>query len=178
MQISGHAALVTGGGSGLGEAVARAAAIQGARVAVLDINEAGARETAAMLPAGQSSTHKLDVRDREAWDTALADCAKASGGKIDVMFNNAGIPLGGSLIENTVGEIERCLDINLKGTMLCTQAVIAPMRAQGGGAACWWAGRAGAAVDRRRSSCQAPGGGGALSGWLPSPARSSSSPRQ
>lgn len=113
---------ITGGASGIGRAVAVKFGQQGWFVGIADINESGARETAAMLPAGKNSVHKLDVRDREAWDTALADCARASGGRIDVVFNNAGIPLGGQLIENTTSEIERCLDINLKGVLFGAQA--------------------------------------------------------
>ncbi len=113
---------ITGGASGIGRSVALKFGGQGWFVGIADINEAGARETAAMLPAGQSSTHKLDVRDREAWDGALEACAKASGGRIDVVFNNAGIPLGGNLTENSVAEIERCLDINLKGVLFGAQA--------------------------------------------------------
>lgn len=113
---------ITGGASGIGRAVAVKFGQQGWFVGIADINEAGARETAAMLPAGKNSVHKLDVRDREAWDVALADCAKASGGRIDVVFNNAGVPLGGSLIENNTAEIERCLDINLKGVLFGAQA--------------------------------------------------------
>lgn len=113
---------ITGGASGIGRAVAVKFGQQGWFVGVADINEPGARETAAMLPAGKSSVHKLDVRDREAWDQALSDCAKASGGRIDVVFNNAGIPLGGNLVENNTTEIERCLDINLKGVLFGAQA--------------------------------------------------------
>lgn len=108
---------ITGGASGIGRAVAVKFGSEGWFVGLADINEAGMKETAGKLPAGKSSIHMLDVRDRAAWDTALADCAKASSGQIDVMFNNAGIPLGGPLIENSVGEIERCLDINLKGVL-------------------------------------------------------------
>jgi len=113
---------ITGGASGIGRAVAVRFGQQGWFVGIADINESGARETATMLPAGKNSVHKLDVRDREAWDSALADCAKASGGRIDVVFNNAGIPLGGQLVENTTTEIERCLDINLKGVLFGAQA--------------------------------------------------------
>ncbi|MGH6785952.1 MAG: SDR family oxidoreductase [Novosphingobium sp.] len=113
---------ITGGGSGIGRAVARKFGAEGWFVGLADISESGMAETAALLPAGQSSSHKLDVRDRAAWDAALAACAKASGGKIDVVFNNAGIPMGGPLIENTVGEIERTFDINLKGVFFGAQA--------------------------------------------------------
>lgn len=113
---------ITGGASGIGRAVAVKFGSQGWFVGLADVNEAGMHETAAMIPAGMSSAHKLDVRDRAAWDAALAACGKASGGKIDVVFNNAGIPLGGNLVENNVGEIERCLDINLKGVLFGAQA--------------------------------------------------------
>jgi NAD(P)-dependent dehydrogenase (short-subunit alcohol dehydrogenase family) len=113
---------ITGGASGIGRAVAVKFGGQGWFVGLADIDEAGMRQTATMLPAGASSLHRLDVRDRAAWDAALSACAEASGGKIDVVFNNAGIPLGGALIENTAAEIERCLDINLKGVLFGAQA--------------------------------------------------------
>ncbi len=113
---------ITGGASGIGRAVAVKFGGQGWFVGLADVNESGMRETAAMIPAGMGSLHKLDVRDRAAWDDALTACAKDSGGKIDVVFNNAGIPLGGNLIENNVAEIERCLDINLKGVLFGAQA--------------------------------------------------------
>jgi NAD(P)-dependent dehydrogenase (short-subunit alcohol dehydrogenase family) len=113
---------ITGGGSGIGRAVARKFAAEGWFVGLADISESGMAETAALLPAGQSSSHKLDVRDRAAWDHALAACAVAAGGRIEVVFNNAGIPLGGALMENSTAEIERCLDINLKGVLFGAQA--------------------------------------------------------
>lgn len=124
---------ITGGASGIGRSVAIKFGAQGWFVGIADVNEAGMRETAAMLPAGHSSTHKLDVRDREAWDVALSDCAKASGGRIDVVFNNAGIPLGGALIDNSTAEIERTLDINLKGVFFGAHAAHSWLKASAPG---------------------------------------------
>lgn len=113
---------ITGGASGIGRAVARRFAEGGWFVGLADIDEGGLVATAALLPAGQSSCHRLDVRERAGWDQALADCAKAAGGRIDVVFNNAGIPIGGAIMDLTADEIECALDINLKGVIFGAQA--------------------------------------------------------
>lgn len=124
---------ITGGASGIGRAVAQRFAQGGWFVGIADINEHGMAETATMLPPGQSSLHKLDVRDRAAWDQALADCANAAGGRIDVVFNNAGIPIGGAIVDLTSEEIERTLDINLKGVIFGAQAAHPWLKASGPG---------------------------------------------
>jgi NADP-dependent 3-hydroxy acid dehydrogenase YdfG len=124
---------ITGGASGIGRAVAARFGAGGWFVGLADVNEAGMRETAALLPAGASSCHKLDVRDRAAWDAALAACAEAAGGQIDVLFNNAGVAVGGSLVDNSPAEIERCLDINLKGVLFGAQAAYPWLKASAPG---------------------------------------------
>ena len=116
------AIFITGGGSGIGRAIAQRFGREGWFVGLGDIDEEGMAGTEALLPGGYSFSHRLDVRDRAAWDEALDGFATATGGRIDVVANNAGIPLGGSLIENSVEEIERCLDINLKGVLFGAQA--------------------------------------------------------
>lgn len=116
------AIFITGGASGIGRAIALRFAKEGWFVGLADIDEAGMAETQALLANGFNYAHKLDVRDRAAWDEALRSFERAAGNRIDVVANNAGIPLGGSLSENSVEEIERCLDINLKGAFFGAQA--------------------------------------------------------
>ena len=127
------AIFITGGGSGIGRAVAQRFAREGWLVGLADINEAGMAETAASLPAGSCSQHVLDVRDRAGWDTVLAACAAAADNRIDVVFNNAGIPIGGPLIDLGTDEIERALDINLKGVIFGAQAAYPWLKASGPG---------------------------------------------
>ena len=90
-------------------------------------------ETAALLPAGQAISHKFDVSNRAAWDEALRVVADAAGGRIDVVANNAGISLGGPLEEYEQDEIDRILDVNLKGVIYGAQASYPWLKASGPG---------------------------------------------
>ena len=127
------AIFITGGGSGIGRAIAQKFAAEGWFVGLGDISDSGMAETARLIGEGNCSTHHLDVRDRTAWDTALEAFSNAAGGRIDVLANNAGIPIGGSLVQNSVDEIERCLDINLKGVLFGAQAAYPHLKAAGPG---------------------------------------------
>ncbi len=108
---------ITGGASGIGRAVAAFFAARGWFVGLADVNEAGMAETAKMLPAGQSSTHRLDVRVRADWDRALAEFWKVSGGRMDVLFNNAGVGRGGPLAETLVEDDDMVVDVNIRGVL-------------------------------------------------------------
>ena len=116
------AIFITGGASGIGRAIALYFGQRDWFVGLGDVDEHGMLATEDMIGHGFVFHHKFDVRDRAAWDDALDSFATASGGRIDVLANNAGIPLGGALMENSVEEIERCLDINLKGVLFGAQA--------------------------------------------------------
>jgi NAD(P)-dependent dehydrogenase (short-subunit alcohol dehydrogenase family) len=79
--------------------------------------------------------HRLDVRDRAAWDEALAAFNTAAGSRIDVVVNNAGIGTGGPLAELDKEEIDRCLDINLRGVLYGAQAAYPYLKASAPGSA-------------------------------------------
>ncbi|MFT4027109.1 MAG: SDR family oxidoreductase [Novosphingobium sp.] len=112
---------ITGAGSGIGRAVAQLFAARGWFAGLADINAAGLAETAALLPGGRASRHVLDVRDRGAWDLALDEFASAAG-RIDVMFNNAGVAHGGPLAGNSQAEIDQLIDVNFRGVVYGAQA--------------------------------------------------------
>ena len=111
------AIFITGGGSGIGRAVARLFAGRGWRVGIADVNTAGLADTAALLPVGMVETYAMDVRDRDAWTASLDAFTRASGGRLDVLFNNAGIGTGGPLAEAGFDELDRTVAINFTGVL-------------------------------------------------------------
>jgi NAD(P)-dependent dehydrogenase (short-subunit alcohol dehydrogenase family) len=112
-----QAIFITGGGSGIGRATALLFAARGWRVGLADVDAVGLAGTAAMLPADLVSTYQMDVRDREAWVATLDAFTVASGGRLDVLFNNAGIGTGGPLAEADFAEIDRVVAVNLMGAL-------------------------------------------------------------
>ena len=111
------AILITGGGSGIGRAVAQLFADRGWRVGLADRDSAGLKETAALLPAERTSCHVMDVRSPEDWEEVLAEFAQLSGGRLDVLFNNAGVAVGGPFGAAGLEDIDRAVDVNLKGVL-------------------------------------------------------------
>ena len=127
------AIFITGGGSGIGRAVAQHFAARGWFVGIGDIDTAGMDATCALLPPGASFATRLDVRDRAAWDLALANFAEAAGGRIDAVHNNAGIAFGGPLIDQTEGEIDQLIAVNFKGVVNGAQAAFPYLKASAPG---------------------------------------------
>ena len=126
---------ITGGASGIGRAVALHFSARGWFVGVADVNEAGMAETLSLIDGEAKFAHRLDVRDRAAWDEVLAAFAAAAGGRIDAMINNAGIGTGGALAELSKDEIDACLDINLRGVLYGAQAAYPYLKASAPGSA-------------------------------------------
>ena len=130
-RVAGKVALVTGGASGLGRAAARMLAREGARVAVSDINEAGARATAAAIgPAAIALKH--DVTSQADWQAAVEATVKAFGG-LNILLNSAGIGLAKSVEDTTLEEWRRVHAIDLDGVFLGCKHAIQAMAKSGGG---------------------------------------------
>ncbi len=130
-------AIVTGAGSGIGRATAVRLAGEGARLALIDINEDGLAATMEALPEGTEVpwSRAMDVADESAVETAVADILRHYG-RIDVLCNNAGIT-GGDYNGATEQQLEtwqRVMAVNLYGPMLFTKYVGRQMQQQGGGA--------------------------------------------
>jgi NAD(P)-dependent dehydrogenase (short-subunit alcohol dehydrogenase family) len=122
----GRIAIVTGGGSGIGEALSRALAARGDTVVVADIDGASAQRVASEV--GGTAT-KVDVRDATAVQ-AMVDETVAAHGRLDLIFNNAGIGVGGDVTELTIAHWDRIIDVNLRGVVNGVQAAYPVMARQ------------------------------------------------
>ena len=133
MLLSGEVAVVTGGASehGIGRATARLFAAQGAHVAVLDIDGEGARKAADSL-GGEHRGYRCDVTKHSEIEAVFSQVVKDLG-LPSILFNNAGITQPKRIAEITESDYDRILDVNLRGTFLCSKAVLPYMRRLGRG---------------------------------------------
>lgn len=134
MKLKDKVAIVTGGGSGIGQSIALAYAREGADVVIADVNLQGAEETAAGVRAeGRTALAiRTDVSDLTQIQ-AMVDATVAKFGRIDVLVNVAGVIKAYALLDTTEAQWDETLDVNLKGTFFCLQAVARVMVAQGYG---------------------------------------------
>jgi NAD(P)-dependent dehydrogenase (short-subunit alcohol dehydrogenase family) len=132
--VKGKTALITGGGSGLGQAIALGYAREGMRVLVTDVNGQAARETLAIIEqeGGVAEAHALDVTSRSEIE-GLVGKAVVSHNAIDVLVNSAGLAIRGKALEYDDSDWDKIIAVNLKGTFLCCQIVGRTMAARQAG---------------------------------------------
>ncbi len=127
-------AIVTGGASGIGHALGEALARRGARVVLADIDGPAAQAAAATLSAagGRAQAAAVDVRDPDAVQR-LVSATAAAHGRIDFMFNNAGVALAGKARDMTLADWNWLIEVNLRGVVHGVVAVYPVMITQGFG---------------------------------------------
>jgi NAD(P)-dependent dehydrogenase (short-subunit alcohol dehydrogenase family) len=133
--MRGQVAFVTGGASGIGRALSGALVARGARVVVADINASAAAAVAGQLDGrgpGSATSLSLDVADARGFEDAVAR-VHTDNGRLDLLFNNAGIGVGGPVEELALAHWERTLDVNLRGVVHGVRAVYPLMLAQRSG---------------------------------------------
>jgi NAD(P)-dependent dehydrogenase (short-subunit alcohol dehydrogenase family) len=133
MRLENKVCVVTGGGAGIGRAIARAFASEGAKVVAADIDEAGALETVAIITqaGGSSIAVSVDVADPESVKH-LASESLSRFGKVDVLMNNAGIQVNKKVEDTTFEEWNRQLAVNLGGVFLCSKYFLPYLRSTRG----------------------------------------------
>jgi NAD(P)-dependent dehydrogenase (short-subunit alcohol dehydrogenase family) len=133
-RLNAKVCVITGAGSGIGQASARLFASEGARVVVADIDLQAAQATVEDIvrAGGESVAEQVDVTD-EAQTVALASRVAQRFGRIDVLFNNAGIAGVGDLLETEPDLFDRVMTVNVRGVYLMSRAVVPQMIEQRSG---------------------------------------------
>jgi 3-oxoacyl-[acyl-carrier protein] reductase len=135
MRLKDQVTLITGGAQGIGRAIAETFAKEGAKIALCDVNEAAAQQTAAEIKQKYNvDTHAAKVNvtvfdECEKWVAAVAE----KMGRVDVLINNAGITKDNLVMRMSDQEWDAVIAVNLKGVFNCTKAVNRPMFKQRGG---------------------------------------------
>jgi 3-oxoacyl-[acyl-carrier protein] reductase len=134
MRLTDKVSIITGGGQGIGRATALKFAAEGAKVAVCDINQSAVDDTVReILATGREAVgFNVDVTDKDSIARMVAG-VMAKWGRIDTLVNNAGIVQDAQFKKMTDEQLERVIDVNLKGVYHCTKAVVDIMLEQNSG---------------------------------------------
>jgi len=133
-RLAGRVAIITGAGSGIGRSTALLFSDEGAKVIVSDIMAEGGNTTVDLIKArgGEATFVRSDVS--KAIDAKnLVDQALMHYGRLDILFNNAGINLEKTVLETSEEEFDRVIDVNLKGVFLCSKYAIPELVKSGKG---------------------------------------------
>jgi NAD(P)-dependent dehydrogenase (short-subunit alcohol dehydrogenase family) len=133
-RLTGKTALITGAGSGIGRATAMRFAEEGAAVAVVNLRADAAEETADKITAdgGRAVAVAADVTEAAAIERAVAMAVEVFG-RLDVLYNNAGVDSTGSVADADEADWDRCFAVNVKGTFLASRAAVPHLERDGGG---------------------------------------------
>ena len=133
-RLKGKVALITGGAQGLGAAMAKRFAGEGAAIFIADLNAEAGEAAAAELKAGGASVFfvSLDVTSEDSWKAAIAAALKECG-KLDILVNNAGINIREPIEEMKTESLDAMMSVNIKGPFLGCKHIIPVMRKNGGG---------------------------------------------
>jgi NAD(P)-dependent dehydrogenase (short-subunit alcohol dehydrogenase family) len=133
LSLEGKAAIVTGGAAGIGLGTVEVLAAHGAGVAILDVNSAGLEESKRLQGMGYDvKFFRCDVTNEKNVKDAIDEVA-AHFGRIDILFNNAGVTVRKTVVDLTEKEWDFVLGVGLKGTFLVSKYVIPVMEKSGGG---------------------------------------------
>jgi NAD(P)-dependent dehydrogenase (short-subunit alcohol dehydrogenase family) len=159
-RLENKVSIVTGAAMGIGKAIAVLFAQEGASVVVADVNPEAGKETADEILAdgGKAIFVQCDVANTEQVKRMVESTLEAFGG-IDVLINNAGVSIDGTVVDTPESEWDRVLGINLKGIFLCSKYAIPHIAARGGGTVVNVASVAALAGLRRGAAYNASKGG-------------------